>query len=135
MTFWMWLGVRNLCVIFIFGVYDEWRKKLGVLKKFFRKFCVRNASFHNFYFKKKFFCNFQKNFKTNHAVQGGSEKTDPPESHYKRWFECLFIVYCWQHMYPTLIGVDKTNNHLIWWLWFSTIAFKSYGVAALNLQM
>ena len=56
MTFWMQLGVWNLHVIFIFGVYDEWRKKnLGVLKNFFQKFFIRNFFFRKFSFKKNFF--------------------------------------------------------------------------------
>ena len=56
MTFWMQLGVWNLHVIFIFGVYDEWRKKnLGVLKSFFQKFFILNFFFRKFSFKKKFF--------------------------------------------------------------------------------
>ena len=75
MTFWMQLGVWNLHVIFIFGVYDEWRKKnLGVLKNFFQKFFIRNFFFQKILVQKKiFFCNFWINFITKHVWDGKFE--------------------------------------------------------------
>ena len=74
MTFWMQLGVWNLHVIFIFGVYDEWRKKnLGVLKNFFQKFFIRNFFSENSRSKKIFFRNFWMNFITKHVWDGKFE--------------------------------------------------------------
>ena len=66
----MGLGVWNLRVIFIFGVYDEWGKKnLGVIKFFFWKFNVQKKIFSkNSRSKKNFFSCFQKQFKTNHVA-------------------------------------------------------------------
>ena len=69
MTLWMGLGVWNLRVIFIFGVYDEWGKKnLGVIKFFFWKFNVQKKIFPKILVQKFFFSFFQKKFKTNHVV-------------------------------------------------------------------
>ena len=71
----MQLGVWNLHVIFIFGVYDEWRKKnLGVLKNFFQKFFIRNFFFQKILVQKKFFFrNFWINFITKHVWDGKFE--------------------------------------------------------------
>ena len=54
-AFWTQLGVYNLRVFFIFGVYDDFRKKnWGVIKFFFRKIHVQNFFSPKILVQKKF---------------------------------------------------------------------------------
>ena len=69
-AFWTQLGVYNLRVFFIFGVYDDFRKKnWGVIKFFFSKNSRSKFFFSkNSRSKKIYFVNFWSFFKTNHVL-------------------------------------------------------------------